>query len=658
MGSVIRAFEFYRYMPCYAVVCILLMTAFRIAGIALFLPNSQIDEISGILKLGLVTDIAVAGWILVPAALLTFVTSWVPEELAIILRKFEFFYQLAALLLIFVLEMASFAFVFLTGYRPGDLVFDDIPGLQAVMAVLFDGRILITLGIVAAALVGFMVFARLVHHFMEEYPPVGVAAALCPFAVVCAVLFGAVTGIYTGDYFDRGRIFFSFNRISNTLASNSLYALASGWLERKPRSFVPAGDSIPPAAIVSRLRQDTGFDYSPAYRDSARPTMNYLVSDFSGRRPNIILIVRPSWGERFVRSLGGQNVSSNFDRLCFSGLCMLNMYAVSLSSTANLEALTSSAVPSRFGPFFHRAGTSGFYSIVRELKKAGYSTSFVFGDRGVSAEMSAYLERSGYDRVIGYSGLAPLLYDGINGAGDEDIYAKALETFDRAAETGAPFFGVIKTNSGRHPYDYPISRVPPFSPENEDDDLNAVNYADIMMGNFFASLKKTRYYGSTVIIVTGDHGQMRRDSSLIPFKSFRIPAAIFARGLSHRFERRTVSQIDIPKTVLNLAGVSAAVPMTGYDLLNMPEGFAGRALIRYEGLFSYLRTSGLAGILRPGGRPVTMMYSSAEDTLLPERTDTDINELALCYASMADRLLDLTWYDVVPENAPQGADAP
>ncbi len=648
MKLLIDALPFYRHFFCFSLSCLLIMTLFRVLGAGMLLSGSG-EHFLSLFSAGLVTDIQVTGCALLIPLLLVFVMSVVPEEIAAFIRRIEYTYLVVFITLLLLSEIISFVCVYMTGCRLGDLLFDDIPWGSNLPVFLYESFTLVFLGVLAAVFMGLMIFLRFVSALMEETPRAGFLSAVLTFFLIGTVVFFSVRGSFAEETFDYRISFFSYNRISNALVPNSLYSFFESYTEHRSDPE-PLSSSIPAKYIVAGIRQNTGFDYSPVYRTPSRPTMNILKSDSEGVRKNIVMIVRPSLGTEFSRVFGGRNVSSNFDRFCLSGLCLLNMYAVSRSTSANLEALTSGVIPSRNGTFMNRLRGEGFYSIVRQFNYADYDTGFIYGDRHVSGAFRSYIENSGYSRIVDYSSFDDLQYNGISGAGDEDIYRAALDVMDESYVNDRNFFCVIKTSAGSYPYDYPVStRFPPYSYDVGDEALNALNYADQVMGDFLEKLKDRGYYEDTVVVVVPNHGIMYRDNSLIPVKSFKIPAAIAGKGIRQRFERRLLSQIDIPKTVLDLAGISAAVPMIGIDILSPPESFSGRAFLRYEGFFAYLRNDGDMGVLMPNDRKITMRYFADDAGFMPAVSNPAIEEQTLFYSVFADILLERSWYDVGPE---------
>ena len=66
----------------------------------------------------------------------------------------------------------------------------------------------------------------------------------------------------------------------------------------------------------------------------------------------------------------------------------------------------------------------------------------------------------------------------------------------------------------------------------------------------------------------------------MPIKHFHIPALILGDGITPRRDNRLVSQIDMPTTLLSLAGVSGNYPMIGFDLTQ--DVNPDRAFMQYD----------------------------------------------------------------------------
>jgi phosphoglycerol transferase MdoB-like AlkP superfamily enzyme len=67
--------------------------------------------------------------------------------------------------------------------------------------------------------------------------------------------------------------------------------------------------------------------------------------------------------------------------------------------------------------------------------------------------------------------------------------------------------------------------------------------------------------------------------SIFPIDYFRTPAVIFGEGISPRLDLHLASQLDIPPTLLSLAGIDGFHPMIGYDLTRSIDPDQQRALM-------------------------------------------------------------------------------
>ncbi len=108
---------------------------------------------------------------------------------------------------------------------------------------------------------------------------------------------------------------------------------------------------------------------------------------------------------------------------------------------------------------------------------------------------------------------------------------------------------------------------------------------------------------------------------------------------------RLVSQIDMVPTLLSLAGVSADIPVPGYDLTKNAE-ISERAVMQYQNNdFAMLRKNGDLVILKPEKDPVFRKYDFASGKIGGEiPTDRDLYRTALSYAVFGLSSCRNGWY--------------
>ena len=95
---------------------------------------------------------------------------------------------------------------------------------------------------------------------------------------------------------------------------------------------------------------------------------------------------------------------------------------------------------------------------------------------------------------------------------------------------------------------------------------NSVRYVDWCMGEFFKKAQQSDYWDDTIFLVVADHDSRVWGETLVPLRHFHIPALILGGSVPVCRDPRIISQIDLPVTILSLAGIEAEHPMIGRDL--------------------------------------------------------------------------------------------
>ena len=93
-----------------------------------------------------------------------------------------------------------------------------------------------------------------------------------------------------------------------------------------------------------------------------------------------------------------------------------------------------------------------------------------------------------------------------------------------------------------------------------------MKYADYALGEFIQKAKQSPYWENTIFLIVADHDIRPRGDFLIPIKNFHIPGLIIGGGIEPKVISSITSQIDLPVTMLSLAGIHAKHPMIGQDM--------------------------------------------------------------------------------------------
>ena len=100
-------------------------------------------------------------------------------------------------------------------------------------------------------------------------------------------------------------------------------------------------------------------------------------------------------------------------------------------------------------------------------------------------------------------------------------------------------------------------------------------------------------------------------ANLVPLRHFHIPAFFIGADIQPKLDARLISQIDLPTTLLSIAGINGEHPMIGHDLT---KGGGGRAMMQYGENYGYLKDDQLV-VLQPH-RPVMQFQYQAPESYL------------------------------------------
>ena len=92
-----------------------------------------------------------------------------------------------------------------------------------------------------------------------------------------------------------------------------------------------------------------------------------------------------------------------------------------------------------------------------------------------------------------------------------------------------------------------------------------------------------------------------------------------------------VSQIDLPPTLLGLAGIATKTPLLGTDFSRSDEIHVGRAIMQFNDYKAYLDGTSLV-VLRPGMPALTGNYDNGVMTPKDDANLDELSQTALTHA--------------------------
>jgi phosphoglycerol transferase MdoB-like AlkP superfamily enzyme len=180
--------------------------------------------------------------------------------------------------------------------------------------------------------------------------------------------------------------------------------------------------------------------------------------------------------------------------------------------------------------------------------------------------MDTFFEGNGY-QVIDRSSFKSeeITFANIWGVCDEDMFTKAIKTFDANEEKRKPFFGHILTVSNHRPFTYPDGKID--IPGDSKSREGGVKYTDYAIGKFIEEAKKHSWFSNTVFVFVADHCASSAGKEDIPLDRYKIPAIIYAPGfINPEKVSKLVSQIDLMPTLLGKLHFSYGSHFYGQDV--------------------------------------------------------------------------------------------
>lgn len=273
-------------------------------------------------------------------------------------------------------------------------------------------------------------------------------------------------------------------------------------------------------------------------------------------KPNIIIIVLESYLQKlFYYKYNNKEVIPNLNKIASESVMFTQYYSTGDRSDRGLVAIFSGypAMPKSAIVQFPDKFTK-LPSLFKDFAKYNYKTSFYYGGNLDFANLRSYFISAGVDKIIGENDFNGKLLKGKWGVHDEFTFNRLFNDLKNEKQA---FFTSIFTLSNHEPFDLPEKYY--FGNENGDQEyMSAAKYTDTHIGNFIDSLKKSKIWDNTLVVITADHGVARLgiNEMQIPEK-FHIPL-IWTGGVLKKSKKidKICSQTDFPLMLLDQCGIA------------------------------------------------------------------------------------------------------
>jgi len=317
-----------------------------------------------------------------------------------------------------------------------------------------------------------------------------------------------------------------------------------------------------------------------------------VVAAAPSRRPNLLLVtidtLRPDrlscYSQKYVQT-------PNIDRVASAGVVFTRAFShAPLTLTAHTDILLGTT------PLQHGVHDNGLFKVPETLpnlasylKQNGYATGAFVGAFPLDSRFGLNKGFDVYDDNYGTG--SSLEYKFIERKA-EAVVAVALAWLK--SQPG-PWFAWVHCFDPHQPYEPPE----PFAGRFKTDLYSGeVAYVDSALAKLFGFLQDSRLSGSTVVIITGDHGQSLGEHGETTHGYFAynstlwVPLIVSAPGLKPGRVDQDVCHIDIFPTACDLLGLPKPAYLQGLSLLPAIQGKdLGSRSIYIESLYPFYRRS-------------------------------------------------------------------
>lgn len=351
--------------------------------------------------------------------------------------------------------------------------------------------------------------------------------------------------------------YYSKYNVLNLAAVNSPFNLASSCLEN-----VNAGEPyhfISNEECSQRMEELLGV---------SRDTTTMILTN---TKPNIVLVVLEGWSADMIQSCGGyEGVSPFFDEMSSEGILFTDCYASGALSDQGMAAVFS-AFPAQ--PVTSVITQPTKYEhlpcVNKQLKSAGYTTSFLFGGQLSYGNIRSYMYFNAFDKILEGEDFDESIPRGKLGVHDEYLFARQIAELKNPKQ---PFFAAMFTLSTHGPFDFNLKKDLNWG-EKEEDYVNSIYYADNCIRDFITAAKKESWYSNTLFVFVSDHSHNSPKNYAHTQPEYRrIPMLFFGEVLKTEFRgmkyMETAAQTDLAATLLHQLNLPATDFIYSKNLFN------------------------------------------------------------------------------------------
>lgn len=350
------------------------------------------------------------------------------------------------------------------------------------------------------------------------------------------------------------------------------------------RSALPALPGTRTNLGSTEVRNEDITELSPVASSASHPLRNSATEAAPPRPRNVVLIVLESVGTQYLSIYGSRyDTTPRLSGAAANAVIFDRYYAPVAWTAYSLIGLVLARRPpmERYNTSSFRTADLQGTSLPGVLLQSGYQTAFMAaGDPDWAS--GNFLQENGFQEVLRGSDFTGAPKVSSWGTEDRFLFQGMLHWIDK--HRGKPFFLMGWTDQTHHPYevapDQKLVDVMPRKNGSQDDlgrYLSLVREADTQIGALIDSLQRRGLGDSTLIVVTGDHGEAfgrlhggSGHGFTVYDEEIRVPLMLWNPKLFPRGMRSPVigSHPDLAPTLLDLVGITSPAGWDGRSLFD------------------------------------------------------------------------------------------
>lgn len=298
----------------------------------------------------------------------------------------------------------------------------------------------------------------------------------------------------------------------------------------------------------------------------------------AGPRLNVLFVTIDTLRADRIGCYGSRNLPTpNLDGLAAKSVVFNRAFAHSVTTLPSHANIFLGTTPSYHGVHdnAHFVVRPEFLTLAEHLRAAGYATGAFVGGFPLDSRFGLDQGFSVYDDAFDREEVGPVEADAKGSERPAGTVWRAAEAWLEAQKS--PWFLWVHFYDPHYPYAPPEPYRTRFEGNRYDGE---VAYTDAVMGELLARLKSLGRDETTLIVLTGDHGEAlgEHGETTHGFLAYNatlwIPLFIRAPGIAPRVVDQNVSHIDLFPTVCDLLKIPPPAHLQGASLLPLLRGKA------------------------------------------------------------------------------------